>query len=326
VKVVAPVAAFVVCVGLLFILLRSSLAGRVTDVPNERSLHSAPVPRIGGVGVLVCLAAGWLLVRPHVGAVTVACLVALAVASFIDDVRGLPVVVRLFTQGAVSFVFVVGADLHLRWLAVVPLTIAVVWLLNLYNFMDGVDGLAGGMAVIGFSVFGIAATGHDSGLAVGSLSVAAAAAGFLVYNFHPARVFLGDAGSISLGFLAAAIGLIGWSRAIWGLWFPILVFLPFIFDATVTMVKRLIKKERIWLAHKSHYYQRLVQLGWGHRRTAQVEYLVMLLAGAVALVLRSASALVQAIVLAGVGTVFAMSAAIVDRKWRMFQANDRVVS
>jgi UDP-N-acetylmuramyl pentapeptide phosphotransferase/UDP-N-acetylglucosamine-1-phosphate transferase len=95
--------------------------------------------------------------------------------------------------------------------------------------------------------------------------VAAAAAGFLCFNFHPARIFMGDVGSVPLGFTAGALGLVGWRSGAWPLWFPLLVFAPFILDATVTLLRRALRGEKVWQAHRSHYYQRMVQMGLGHR-------------------------------------------------------------
>lgn len=86
---------------------------------------------------------------------------------------------------------------------------------------------------------------------------------------------MGDVGSIPLGFLAAALGLMGWQQGAWPLWFPVLVFSPFLADASVTLLRRLARGERFWQAHREHYYQRLIRMGWGHRRTAMLEYLLM---------------------------------------------------
>jgi UDP-N-acetylmuramyl pentapeptide phosphotransferase/UDP-N-acetylglucosamine-1-phosphate transferase len=122
-----------------------------------------------------------------------------------------------------------------------------------------------------------------------SASIAAAAAAFLLFNFHPARIFLGDAGSTTLGFLAAGLGLTGWHYGVWSLWVPLLVFSPFIVDASVTLARRLMRGEKFWQAHRSHYYQRLVLSGWSHRRTALAEYGVMVCCGCGALVFQLAS-------------------------------------
>ena len=157
------------------------------------------------------------------------------------------------------------------------LIVAVAWITNLYNFMDGSDGLAGGMAAIGFAAYGLAAWWGDAlALAAACVAISSAAVAFLLHNHHPARIFLGDVGSILLGFLAAALGVFGWREDLWPLWFPLLVFGPFIGDATLTLVRRLLRRERVWQAHRDHYYQRMVRMGFGHRATAWTGYAVML--------------------------------------------------
>src|SRR6476659_1011719 len=109
--------------------------------------------------------------------------------------------------------------------------------------------------------------------------VAAAAAAFLLFNFHPARIFMGDAGAIPLGFLAATLGVTGWINGLWPLWLPVLVFSPFIADASVTLAKRALRGEKIWQAHREHYYQRVVRAGFGHRNMALLGYILMFAAG-----------------------------------------------
>src|SRR5258706_12158992 len=167
-------------------------------------------------------------------------------------------------------------------LELVLIGLGVAWIANVYNFMDGTDGLAGGMSVIGFGAYAVAAVSQgDASMAALSLALAASALAFLIHNFHPARIFLGDVGSIPLGFLAGALGVIGWNDEAWPLWFPCAVFAPFIADATLTLVRRLIRGERVWQAHREHYYQRMVRSGLGHRGTAYVAYGIMgLCAGA----------------------------------------------
>jgi len=135
-------------------------------------------------------------------------------------------------------------------------------------------------------------------------SIAAAAAAFLVFNFDPARIFLGDAGSTTLGFLAAGLGLIGWRSGTWPLGVPLLVFSPFIVDASVTLAKRMARGEKFWQAHRSHYYQRLVLSGWSHRKTAVAEYGVMIVCGLCALAFQSASGGIRVVIVGGLAVVF----------------------
>ena len=153
-------------------------------------------------------------------------------------------------------------------IALALLALAVAWITNLYNFMDGSDGLAGGMSVAGFGAYSIAAwLAGDAATGALCAAISGASVAFLLHNFYPARIFMGDVGSIPLGFLAAALGIVGWRNDAWPLWFPLLVFGPFIGDATVTFFKRVARRERVWRAHREHYYQRMVRMGFGHRGT-----------------------------------------------------------
>jgi UDP-N-acetylmuramyl pentapeptide phosphotransferase/UDP-N-acetylglucosamine-1-phosphate transferase len=172
------------------------------------------------------------------------------------------------------------------------------------------------MTVFGFGAYALAATAVGSAdLAIVSAIVAGAALGFLAWNFDPARIFLGDAGSIPLGFLAATIGLLGWQQSVWPFWFPLLVFSPFALDATVTLVRRALRGEKVWQAHKTHYYQRLVGLGWSHRRMALGEYALMIAAAGSALMLRDAGWLTAAALILAWGAVYAAIAMTIDRRW-----------
>ncbi len=195
--------------------------------------------------------------------------------------------------------------------------LAVAWMTNLYNFMDGSDGLAGGMTLIGFSGYAIAAAiGADVAFATACFCVAAASVPFLFCNFHPAKIFLGDSGSIPLGFLAAALGAEGWQRNLWPLWFPLLVFSPFIVDATVTLLRRFLKRERIWQAHREHYYQRLVQLGFGHRGTALAEYALMALCALAALVALQQTVAARMMIFGLCALLYLILALFIDRAWQ----------
>ena len=129
------------------------------------------------------------------------------------------------------------------------------------------------------------------------MAVCAAAAGFLWFNFPPARIFMGDSGSTTLGLLVAAFAIWASRRGIAWVWVTLVVFSPFVVDATMTLLRRAVRGERIWLAHRSHYYQRLVQLGWGHRRTVLAEYVVMIICAVAALAINGESEPMQQFVL-----------------------------
>lgn len=279
--VAAPLLSFFISfVSILWLIKKK--ADWVLDHPNSRSLHSVPVSRIGGIGLFFGIITTWLcfsVVMPVTIWVGIGLLVAI---SFIDDVWHAPVWCRLLIQGIVAagFAMELLSDTY-GWTMVLCSAVAVVWMANLYNFMDGSDGLASGMTVIGFGYYGlIAYLAGDNDFAVLNFSIAAAAGAFLLHNFYPARIFLGDVGAVPLGFLAAALGILGWMDNLWSLWVPVLIFSPFIADSTMTLIKRLLRGKKIWQAHREHYYQRLVQSGFGHRNTALSAYALMLTVGA----------------------------------------------
>jgi len=207
------------------------------------------------------------------------------VVSFADDRKSLPIVARLTAHFAAAAILAFATIAATSWPLVLLATLAIAWMTNLFNFMDGADGLAGGMGSIGFAACAAAAAfAHDVPFALACLAVSSACAGFLVHNFPPARVFMGDAGSIPLGFLAGALGTLGVVRGLWGAWFPLLVFAPFIVDASLTLARRALRGERFWRAHRTHNYQRLVLSGWSHRKLALHAYVLMLVSAACALV------------------------------------------
>lgn len=314
-EVQPALAAFVVSLAGVWILLNSRLRRLLLDRPNARSLHEKPVPRSGGIAIAAGTIAGLALApQPPLAAFAIAG--ALALLSLADDVLPLPTLLRLAAHlaAAGAFVALVFGGAGPAQFALLALALA--WSANLYNFMDGSDGLAGGMAVFGFGAYAWAAmqSGHSAMAAAGA-SLAAASFAFLLFNFHPARVFMGDVGSIPLGFLAGALGLLGWRDGVWPLWFPALVFAPFACDATLTLLRRLARRERVWRAHRDHYYQRLVRMQFGHRGTAWIEYAAMASCAAVALFARDGSPALQ---LAAVGTMAAALGAVavwVDLRW-----------
>lgn len=306
------------CAALLFALLRWRPRFLPLDRPNARSLHERPVPRAGGIALIAAVATAWALI-PAAPWLPLLIAGGLCVLSYFDDARGLPVALRLGSHVLAAAIIVPAALPEIGWIWAAPALLAVIWTVNLYNFMDGADGLAAGMAVIGFSAYALGASALDPGwLASASLTIAAAAAAFLVFNFHPARIFLGDSGSIPLGFLAAALGLYGIGQGAWPYWFPLLVFGPFAGDATVTLIKRLARRERVWQAHRDHYYQRLVRMGLGHRGTAFAAYSAMLMCAGCALWARDKSATLQLAAVAAATALLGVAAVTVDLRWAKF--------
>jgi UDP-N-acetylmuramyl pentapeptide phosphotransferase/UDP-N-acetylglucosamine-1-phosphate transferase len=276
-------------------LRRSSWAVRLADRPNQRSLHVDPTPRIGGLGIAAGIAPFAACAGAPALATMLGCALFLLAVSLADDFSSLPIEVRLPAHAGAALVAVLAASSPAQpwpwgWMGVALAVVAIVWAANLYNFMDGADGLAGGMGAIGFAALAIAALdAGQSALATLCAAIASACTGFLLHNFPPARVFMGDCGAIPLGFLAGALGLHGVLSGAWPAWFAPLIFSPFIVDATITLARRVWRREPFWRAHRDHGYQRLVLAGWSKRRLAIASWALMLAAAASALAARASS-------------------------------------
>ena len=264
---------------------RLALRHAILDVPNDRSLHRTPTPRGGGLSIVLVavLALGWTGrgSLPQWGPTTALLLGCVLVAGigWLDDLRGLPARVRALVHAVAAglFLHAIGGfpSLGLGGLTVplgkagaVLALLGIVWCVNLYNFMDGIDGLAGAQAAL-MSGFGVVVfAGPAPGLALVAAAVAGASLGFLLWNWSPAKIFMGDAGSCMLGFLFAAFALESERRGVAPLWAWMLVGLVFFGDATLTVVRRFLRGERVYAAHRSHAYQRAVQSGFSHATTS----------------------------------------------------------
>lgn len=313
-----PLIAFAIAGALVWVFSKSRLG---LDRPNHRSLHQTPIPRTGGIGVLAGIFSAWLLVGPQLLPLAIAMMV-LAGFSLYDDFKSLGAMFRLLIHIAVATLFFYSeAFERLNVGGLILVSFITGWIINLYNFMDGSDGLAGGMTVIGFAFYAIAASA-DASLSSAAWAISAASLAFLLFNFHPAKIFLGDSGSIPIGFAAAAFGYIGWERGFWSWWYPFTVFSPFIADASVTLLKRIIRRERIWQAHKEHYYQRLIRMGWGHRRTALTEYTLMLIVSTAATTALYRSTKWQAGFLFACAACYAALTIAIDARWRSHFATE----
>lgn len=246
------------------------------DQINERSSHSIPTPRGGGLGLSIGLLIAWLVGAWAGGdgtlLATATCLAALAALGWWDDHADLPARWRLLGQfsiasTAVAMVGVPAAgsfgpwQLDLSpWIVWPIAVIGTVWLINLTNFMDGIDGIAGGQGLVAGAAAGVllAGTSADPRWAALGWAMAGACAGFLWWNRPPARIFMGDVGSTTLG-LVFAILVLAQLRAGIALDLALLPLLPFVADATATLIRRAWRRERLSQAHRSHLYQRLAR-------------------------------------------------------------------
>lgn len=276
---IAVVAAAVASILLTRLALAYLRSRAVLDHPNDRSSHTVPVPRGGGLGVVVAAlvvwpAALWIEGDAPDGptALVAAGAVVLAVLGWLDDVRGLGASTRFVVQGVcVAAVLAALPSSSLVWQGWFPVAadrvltwFAWMWVINLFNFMDGIDGLSGAELVsVGAGVVLLSLLGFVGGEAALLAAVlAGVAGGFLVWNWHPARVFLGDVGSLPLGFLLGWLLLL---MAVSGHWAAALILPAYYFgDATLTLLKRTIRRQPVWRAHREHFYQRAVQSGWPH--------------------------------------------------------------
>ncbi len=202
---------------------------------------------------------------------------ALAGVSWIDDLRNLGALPRLAAQFAAAIAGVlvlpglVFQCLFPPWLDAALAVIVWVWFVNLFNFMDGIDGISGVESIAiaaGIVLIGGVLSLVPAGMTAQALAVAAATAGFLAWNWHPAKIFLGDIGSVALGYLLAWLLL---ALAAMGEWEAAAILpLYYLADATITLLRRLARKEKVWQAHREHYYQQAVQSGRSHARVSTV--------------------------------------------------------
>ena len=297
---------------LTWMLVRSALkllvAYNVLDRPDKRSSHKGTVPTGGGIAVICVVLPGWIFLALMTGTlgeirIIVAAAAVLTLISFIDDVTHVPQLARLAVHiAAAALGLALLPDTALLFGGLMPLWadrlatgIAWVWFINLFNFMDGIDGITGveTIAVAGGLATALLITasgeGGDWSRAPLAAVLAGAASGFLVLNWHPAQLFLGDAGSVPLGYLLG--WLLVWTACVAGLWWLALV-LPLYYwaDATTTLLARGARGEKVWRAHRRHAYQVAVQAGASHATVAGFIALIN-----VALVLLSLLAVVRVI-------------------------------
>ncbi|CAN5370021.1 glycosyl transferase [soil metagenome] len=299
--IVLPILAGAIACWLSLRFTRPDSLFHLPDVPTERSLHTSALPRSGGIAIVAGILSAMAvlaLVDGDVGlpAGLIAGFLLVGFVGIIEDWRGLPVSVRLAAH-LVAGGLMVSSGLSLEtlnipgmeiewppWLATTFTLLYVSWNINLYNFMDGSDGLAGIMAVIGFGTFAVLGVRLETyEFAVASAVVAGSAAGFVMWNRPPARIFMGDTGSSIFGFLAAGFALWGSYLRTIPIWMSVLIFAPFIADATITLAIWTFAGSRVWKPHRQHFYQRVVMLGWTQKRLLVSEAALMLVCSVLAI-------------------------------------------
>jgi Fuc2NAc and GlcNAc transferase len=269
---------------LTWIVRRFALAHGVIDIPNARSSHALPTPRGGGLAIVSAASVGFVVLA-WFEALDAALLMALlggglavAAVGFFDDRRPLSPGIRLAVHVAAAIwalawlgglppLCIGDETVSLGWLGHVLAVLGIVWTLNLFNFMDGIDGIAASQAV--FMTAGAALLALVSGVSVsppGSLVFAAACAGFLLWNWPPAKIFMGDVGSGYLGYGIAVFAIAAARTAPAAVWVWLILGGTFVADTSVTLLRRLARNERLYEAHRSHAYQWLARRWGTHRR------------------------------------------------------------
>jgi len=275
------------------VVRRLAVGGGVLDIPNPRSSHGVPTPRGGGAAIVLVTTVGVLLfalrgtIHWQLACVLTAGGLAVALVGFVDDRRSLSAATRLtvhFTAALWALYWLGGLSAlrvgtHLISLGLVGDLLGafgIVWVLNLFNFMDGIDGIAASEAIFAALAGALLTTSlaDDTGVGFAALLFAAACAGFLLWNWPPASIFLGDVGSGYLGYVIAVLALSANRDNPVALWIWLLLGGAFFVDATVTLLRRLLRGEQVYQAHRSHAYQWLARR-WGSHRKATVAFLAV---------------------------------------------------
>ena len=298
--------AFVAAAALLSWLLASRVRlyalDRLLDIPNERSSHSTPTPRGGGLAIAVT-ALGGVIIAAMLHWITWDLAIALsgggamiATVGWVDDHKSLSALTRFAVQfssaawamywlGGLPSLSIGNSTVGLGLVGTVLGVVGIVWAINLYNFVDGIDGLAAGEAISTGVIGGLILLAmNQTGLAMVALLIAAASAGFLPLNWAPAKLFMGDVGSGMLGYLFAVLAIASENSGAMPLLLWILLLGAFVFDATVTLCRRIIHGERWYHAHHSHAYQRMVQAGRSHAQVSTTILLINLVLALLAVV------------------------------------------
>ena len=262
---------FLLSVVLTYVIKAYATKKAILDIPNARSSHSSPTPRGGGLAIVMVFYIGLFFFQESIDSklfYALLCAVPIVLVSLFDDIFTLSAKVRFFVQsisalgalyflGGVTSIDFIFFELHGLWLNIIAF-FTIIWLTNLYNFLDGIDGYAGSEAVmVGLGLFVF----FNNPL---GLVIVAACLGFLLFNWHQASVFMGDVGSTTLGFIFSVFFF--YDTADGNIYIWLILLSLFWFDATLTLIRRYRNNENITQAHRKHAYQRLIQSGWGHAK------------------------------------------------------------
>jgi UDP-N-acetylmuramyl pentapeptide phosphotransferase/UDP-N-acetylglucosamine-1-phosphate transferase len=261
---------------LTFLIMRYAVRKKMTVIPNERSLHDIPTPKGGGIAIVLTWYTGitilflsGIIERSLYFALLSG--VMLAIVSLIDDIKGLRPIIRLiihFLTATLAFYFleglrplvIPGFNINYNFLTYPLAIIGMVWFINLFNFMDGVDGFAS------VEVITISAVLFVMSWNIITILLIVCVTGFLCWNWPKAKIFMGDVGSTQLGFILVVLGVYFHNTFEFSILNWIMLTSPFWFDATLTLFRRWRNKENLSEAHRKHVYQRVVQAGFSHEK------------------------------------------------------------
>jgi UDP-N-acetylmuramyl pentapeptide phosphotransferase/UDP-N-acetylglucosamine-1-phosphate transferase len=283
----------------VYLVRRLALRHQILDTPNERSSHSTPIPLGGGLAIaLIVLATGAWVANEMDWRRSLIYIVSASIMAWMgwrDDVRSLPAVFRLVVQGLIAIVSIWGmgyfkvaaiplfGDMQLGFVGILITFLWIVGLTNAYNFMDGIDGMAGGVAFsAALGWMWLAADTEKWFVFWVALAIAASSLGFLGHNWTPAKVFMGDVGSTFLGYTFAVLSLVSADRGGDALLIGTLLMWIVIMDSFVTFLGRVFKRENVFTGHRSHLFQRLVLGGYKHTTISQLYMLLTVIAGLLA--------------------------------------------
>jgi Fuc2NAc and GlcNAc transferase len=253
----------------------------ILDIPNERSSHTTPTPRGGGISIALAFFTGlaylhYLNFLPKNIMLALMGGILIAIIGWLDDIYSLPARWRIVFHLIAALWAIywlhgfptinIGTSLHLGWVGSVLAILGIIWSINFYNFMDGIDGLAGSEAIFVSIIAGLLLLSSGSELAYVCFLLIPATLGFLVWNWPAAKIFMGDVGSGLLGYLFAVLAIAAENQRSMPIIAWIILLAIFVFDTTFTLLFRIKRKQAFHIAHREHAYQQLSQRGWGHQK------------------------------------------------------------
>ena len=281
----------IIC-GIYSFLSYFHISNKFLDVPNARSIHKTAKPRIGGLGIFFnIILLSFLFIDGDEIKFFYYFLLLISLiflVSLWDDIYSLSFLPKIITHviAATLFSYLYFStfnNIDFNYIYFFLIIFLIISSINLFNFIDGADGFVAGIFLCSILIFMLfiflSHLSQSNYLFIFTSICFFSCLVFLYYNFFPSKIFLGDSGSTMLGFIFATISIIGIDLLLWPLWLPIILILPFLLDTSITLLKRMYKKQKIWLAHKEHYFQRLLLMGMSHTKLSILSYCYVLLAG-----------------------------------------------